>query len=415
VATLLIVGLTLTLVLATALRLLNLRYTARHAERVPDGFEASIDQVTLKNMSAYAHDTARMSIVSDVWFRSLLIGAVGLGGLPAYDSWIAGLSVSFVWQGTLYVLLLFWAIALLSLPFEVYENFVVEARHGFNHSTAKLFWLDFIKSKAIMTVLLAFIAVIGLNIVKWSGEHWWLLVWAFLFVFQLLITLIAPKFIEPLFVKMTPLQSDELQAKILALTNQVGVRVDRIYQVDASRRSGHTNAYFSGIGPVKRVVLFDTLLARLTSEEIVAVLAHELGHWKHRHILKRMIVGQAMMLTACYGAGYLVRWEALPSLVHAANASFFLRLTIVMLLGSVLEFFTEPLMNLWSRTHEWQADAFAMRQVPHGDLQTALVKLAKDNLANLHVHPLYVAYHASHPTLPTRVAKLRDSVNASEH
>lgn len=409
------VGLTLTLVLATALRLLNLRYTERNAERVPNGFETSIDQNTLKKMSAYAHDTARMSIVSDVWFRVLLIAAVVLGGLSTYDSWIAGLSASFVWQGTLYVLLLTWTMALLSLPFEIYENFVVEARHGFNHSTARLFWLDFVKSKGIMTVLLALIAVIGLNIVKWSGDYWWLLVWAFLFAFQLLITLIAPKFIEPLFVKMTPLQSDELQTKILALTNRVGVRVDRIYQVDASRRSGHTNAYFSGIGPVKRVVLFDTLLARMTAEEIVAVLAHELGHWKHRHILKRMVVGQGMMLVACFGAGCLMRWQALPSLIQATHASFFLRLTIVMLIGSVLEFFIEPLMNLWSRAHEWQADAFAMRHVPHGDLQTALIKLAKDNLANLHAHPLYVAYHASHPTLPARVAKLSGSVNAPEY
>jgi STE24 endopeptidase len=307
----------------------------------------------------------------------------------------------------LYVLVLTWATGLLSLPFDLYENFVVEARHGFNHSTAKLFWLDFVKGKLVSTILIGVVAVVGLNIVKWSGAYWWLCVWGFLLAFQLLITLIAPKVIEPLFVKMTPLTSADLQEQILRLTTKAGVRVDRVYQVDASRRSGHTNAYFSGIGPVKRVVLFDTLLARLTSAEIIAVLAHELGHWRHRHVLKRIVAGQVIMLIACCGAAFLVRWDSLPLLVGANQASFFLRLTIVFLIGSVLEFFLEPAMNRWSRVHEWQADAFATGYVPAGDLQTALIKLAKDNLANLHVHPLYIAYHASHPTLPARVARLR--------
>ena len=404
---LLVAGLILVLLLATSLRLVNLRYTRRHAHLVPEGFEGSIDEDTLRKMAAYAQDTARLSLVNDVWFRLLVIGAVWCGALEVYDHWVGGLTSSYVLQGTLFTLLASWLLALLTLPLDLFENFVVEARHGFNHSTAKLFWLDFVKSKIIMTVLIVLVAVIGLNIVKWAGQYWWLLIWAFLFGFQLLVTLIAPKFIEPLFVKMTPLESEGLQAEIVALANKVGVRVDRIYQVDASRRSGHTNAYFSGIGPVKRVVLFDTLLARLTQDEIVAVLAHELGHWKHRHVLRRIAVGQAIMLAACFGAGVLLRWGALPSLVNASTASFFLRVTIALLVGSVLEFFIEPLLNRWSRTQEWEADAFATRYVQRGHLQTALVKLAKDNLANLHVHPLYAAYHASHPTLPARVARLR--------
>jgi STE24 endopeptidase len=406
VSKLLVASLLLVLSLATALRLVNLRYTRRHAHLVPEGFEASIDQDTLRKMAAYAQDTARLSLLSDVWFRLLVIGAVWCGALEIYDQWVGSLASSYLLQGILFALLASWLLVLLSLPLELYENFVIEARHGFNHSTAKLYWLDFVKSKIIMTVLLVLVAVIGLSIVKWAGQSWWLLVWAFLFGFQLLITLIAPKFIEPLFVKMTPLQSEDLRTEIVALSNKVGVRVDRIYQVDASRRSGHTNAYFSGFGPVKRVVLFDTLLARLTQQEIVAVLAHELGHWKHRHILKRIAVGQVIMLAACFGAGVLVRWEALPGLVNATSASFFLRVTIALLVGSILEFFIEPLLNRWSRAHEWEADAFATRHVQREHLRTALIKLAKDNLANLHVHPWYAAYHASHPTLPARVAQL---------
>jgi STE24 endopeptidase len=366
-------------------------------------------------MSVYAVDRARLGLVSDIFFRLLVIAAISCGGLSAYDHWIERLPLSFIAQGVLFVLLLSWAASLFALPFELYENFVVEARHGFNHSSARLFWLDFAKGRLLTTALLSVVTAAGLGIVKVSGQYWWLLAWMFLSAFQLLIILIAPKFIEPLFVKTKPLESEELRARILALTVKVGVKVDRILQVDASRRSGHTNAYFSGFGPVKRVVLFDTLLARLTPDEIVAVLAHELGHWKHRHVLRRILSSQAVLLVACAGAGILVRWDALPRLVNATEASFFLRIAIAMLIGSVLEFFIEPIQNLWSRKHEWQADTFAVSHVPNRDLQSALIKLAKDNLANLHMHPWYVAYHASHPTLPARVARLDQSIHASEH
>lgn len=412
-ATLLLTGLSLTLVLGTLLRLLNIGHTRRNLDHVPEGFEKSIDHATLRRMSAYAQDRARLALVNDAFFRLVVVGAVALGILCVYDDWIQGLTSSLVWQGTLYLLLLSWAGALVALPFELYENFVVEARHGFNHSSTGLFWLDFLKSRAIMTVLLAAVAVVGLTIVELSGRYWWLLIWAFLCALQILITLVAPKIIEPLFVKMSPLQSEELRERILSMTRSVGVRVDRVMQVDASRRSGHTNAYFSGIGPVKRVVLFDTLLTRLSPDEIVAVLAHELGHWKHRHVLQRIVVGQLIVLVACAGAGFLVSWNSLPSLIGAQQASFPLRVTIVLLIGSVLEFFLEPVLNLWSRKHEWQADAFAIQQVPARHLQAALIKLAKDNLANLHMHPWYVAYHASHPTLPARVARLNASDDSS--
>lgn len=415
VAIVLATGLGLTLVLAILLQVMNSQYARRHADRVPKGFESSIDQATLKKMSAYASDRARLALVSDTLIRLLVIAAVSCGWLAYYDAWTTGLSGSFVVQGTFYLLVLSWGMAFLSLPIELYEKFVVEARHGFNHSGARLFWLDFIKGRLVSTVVLGVIALIGLNIVRESGRYWWLSVWAFLFLFQVLITFIAPKVIEPLFVRMTPLSSEQLRDRILRLSAGVGVRVDRIMQVDASRRSGHTNAYFSGFGPVRRVVLYDTLLDRLTPDEVIAVLAHELGHWKHRHVLQRFLLSQGVLFGACAGAGVLVAWEGLPLLVGAVRGSFSLRVTAVVLIGAVVGFFTEPLLNLWSRKQEWQADAFAVKHVPRHHLRAALIKLAKDNLANLHVHPWYAAYHASHPTLPARVAQLSESTHAPEH
>ena len=406
VSNMLVIGLSVVCLIGTWLRLINLRYARQNAHLVPAGFETAVDAETLRKMAAYSQDTARLALANDAWFKLLIIALVGCGALGTYDQWVTRVSSSYVMQGTLFVLIASWASSVMSLPWDLYENFVVEARHGFNHTTAQLFWLDFIKSKLIVSLVIVVVCVAGLYIVRWAGELWWLLIWAFLLIFQVILTIIAPKVIEPLFVKMTPLEAPQLQADIAALANRVGVRVDRLYQVDASRRSGHTNAYFSGFGPVKRVVVFDTLLARLAPEEIVAILAHELGHWKHRHVWQRMIVGQSIMLVACFGVDLLVRWDGLPALVGAHRASFFLRVTIALLVGSLLEFLISPVLSWWSRHHEWQADAFAAAHVERAHLRSALIKLAKDNLANLHVHPWYAAYHASHPSLPARVARL---------
>lgn len=413
VSILLIVGLATTLLMSVALRLMNLAHMKSHAHVIPPGFEAALDPHTLQRMSSYGEDSAKLALIKDFCSQGLVILIVAAGYLGAYERWILSLSSSFVVQGTLFVLVASWLLSLLHLPFDIYENFVVEARHGFNHSGLQLFWADFLKGRLVVSVLLGVLCAGGLSLIQWSGPLWWLTVWGFLFGFQLLITMLAPKVIEPLFFKMTPVTEGELSERIVSLVSSVGVRVEKIFQMDASRRSGHTNAYFSGFGPVKRVVLFDTLLSRLAVDEIVAVLAHELGHWKRKHILRRVAVGQLESLGACFGAYLLVTWHALPQLVFEAEGSFFLRLTVVLLIGSVLGFLLEPVGSWWSRKHEWEADQFATAHVPAESLQRALIKLSTDNLTNLNMHPIYAAWHASHPTMPERVARLAEAASGN--
>ncbi len=391
------------------IRLMNLRHLKRHGNEVPAGFDRAIDTVTLGKMSAYAGDTGWLALVSNLFLQALIIFAIFAGLLERFDQWTLGFVQSFVLQGVCYFLVISWCSALISLPFGIYRNFVVEQRFGFNRMAAGLFWSDFIKGLLLSSVFILILTSSAFCLVRWSPQFWWFLVWAFFLIFQVTITLIAPTLIEPLFMKTTPLAEQELAADICALAKRTGVKVDRVFQVDASRRSGHTNAYFTGLGPVKRVVLFDTLLQKLTRVEILAVLAHELGHWKLRHISKTFIVSQVVALGTIYGAYRLIYWERLPNLIGATYASFPMRVTIVMFIGSLVSVCVSPCFNAWSRRHEWQADKFASGLVDPGTLASGLVKLAVDNLANLHPHPLYSAYYGSHPPTVSRVERLRSA------
>jgi STE24 endopeptidase len=240
-------------------------------------------------------------------------------------------------------------------------------------------------------------------------------VWAFLLAFQLLVTLVAPKWIEPLFIKVKPLEDESLGVDIRAMAARASVRVDRIFQVDASRRSTHTNAYFSGFGPVKRVVLYDTLLDKLDHSEILGVLAHELGHWRLRHILKSLLMLQVVSLAACLAAHWLVEWKGLPGLFGLGSVSLFSRLTLTLYLGTLASTFLTPAFSALSRRNERQADAFACKLADPSALASGLVKLARDNLANLHPHPLYVAVFASHPPTVDRIQRLKSLTYEPEH
>ncbi len=389
------------------IRAVNLRYLRRHAHEVPSGFENAIDAATLGKMSAYTADTGWLSLITSLIIQMLIIVAIFGGLLEDYDRWINRCAHSFVSQGVLYFLILSWIFAIVSIPFESYSNFAIEKRHGFNRITPRLYWSDFAKGLLLTSIFIAILTLCGLSLVKWSNQAWWVLVWAVILLFELTITLIAPKLIEPLFMKITPLKNEQLKADICRLTERAHLRVDQIFQVDASRRSGHTNAYFTGFGPVKRVVLFDTLLEKLEHTEILAVLAHELGHWKRHHIMKSLVLIQGLSLGACYGAYRLINWEGLPNIIGARIASFPMRVSIAMFIGSLIAVFLTPCLNAWSRRHEWQADEYACGLVEPSELASGLIKLARDNLANLHPHPLYARYYGSHPTVVARVARLR--------
>jgi STE24 endopeptidase len=269
-------------------------------------------------------------------------------------------------------------------------------------------WLgDLVKGALLSGALLAAASALGLGLVVLSPHLFWLFAWAAFALLSVLMSIVWPRFIEPLFVKVVPLADPELEPKIRELAARARVQVSRVFQVDASRRSNHSNAYFSGLGPEKRVVLFDTLLARLEKREILGVLAHELGHYRRHHVLKRFIVSELLSLAVFYLA-YLglthvnsARW------VGAAQGSFAFRALVLVFALSLLRFFFTPLFSRWSREHEREADAFA-RELTRDPaaLANGLAKLSRDNLSNLNPHPLYSAFYASHPPARERIAAL---------
>ena len=234
-----------------------------------------------------------------------------------------------------------------------------------------------------------------------------LFVWGLFVVVSVAITYLAPYVIEPLFFMMRPLHVEGLEAEVRALAEKAGVHVSRVLEVDASRRSSHSNAYFTGIGHVKRVVLFDTLFGQMKHGEILAILAHELGHWKRHHVLFRTVFSFAVLFVSLYLAFLLAPADVLPGLVGLESASLPARFLILGTLASLVTFPLTPLSSYWSRRHEWQADAFAvaLHQRPE-DLANALKKLASENLSNLHPHPWYAMFYYSHPPMPERIRKL---------
>jgi STE24 endopeptidase len=390
------------------LRYLNLSYLKAHGHTVPPEFEGAIDPVALRRISDYTVDTSRVGLVESL-IGNILMAIFLFGGLlGAYDRWIASLSGSFIVGGGLFVLILLFMETLINIPFSLYKNFKIENRYGFNTMTLRIWLGDLFKSMCISLVLGAVVVVIALAIIQASPAWWWLWVWAFLLFFGIFVMYISPYVIEPLFFKFEPLKVEGLEEKIRTLLERAGLKVSRVFQVDASRRSRHSNAYFTGIGRVKRIVLFDTLIQQMSEDEILAVLAHEVGHWKKRHVLKRMIQTEGLAFCGLFLAFHLLSWQGLPSLIGLANASFYARMIIVGFMGSLAMFPFTPLFSFLSRRDEWEADRFAADLTQNSDaMASALVKLSHENLANLHPHPLYAKFYYSHPPVVERIRTLR--------
>ena len=390
------------------LKYLNLSYLKMHGHSVPPEFEGVIDPEALRKISDYTLANSRLGLVESLLSNSIMVALLFGGLLGVYDSWIAGLSSSFLWAGVLFFLVMTIAGTLIDIPFSLYRNFKIESQYGFNTMTTRLWITDLAKSTVLSLALGGIVVLAALSIVQWSPGWWWLWVWGFFFVFSIFIMYISPYVIEPLFFKFEPLKTEGLEEKVRALMERAGLKVSRVFQVDASKRSRHSNAYFTGIGRVKRIVLFDTLLAQMSQEEILAVLAHEVGHWKKRHVLKRMIQTEAMAFCGLFAAFHLLAWPGLPGLLGLPHASFYAGAVIVGFLGSLVMFPFTPLFSLLSRRDEWDADRFAAEMTRQPDaMASALRKLSHENLANLHPHPLYAKFYYSHPPVVERIRALR--------
>ncbi|HXV21287.1 MAG TPA: M48 family metallopeptidase [Desulfuromonadales bacterium] len=398
----------LTLAAGLWLRALNLRHLKRHGATVPPEFAGAVDPEVLRRTAAYTLAQSRLGLVESLFGAALTLAFLFGGLLPLYDRWVASLSGSFVLAGLLFFLGLQLAQTLLDIPFSLYRNFMLEARFGFNVMSGRLWLTDLVKSTLLSLVLLGLLTAGALAIIQASPQRWWLWVWALVALVTLFLMYLSPTLIEPLFYKFEPVRDEELKARIEALTAKAGLQVSAVQQVDASRRSRHSNAYFTGIGRVKRIVLFDTLLAQMTHDEILAILAHEAGHWKQGHIRRRLWAAELLSLAAFCLAFHLLQWGGLPQLLGFPQSSFFAQVVILGFLGSLVSFPLTPFGSWLSRRHERQADRFACRLTGEpASLASALIKLAKENLANLHPHPLYAWFHYSHPPIVVRVRELR--------
>jgi STE24 endopeptidase len=376
---------------------------------LPDAFAGQIDAARLAESDAYALAGDKLGLVEDCLSVLLTLLFLFTGLLPWYDQLVAGFTEGFILNGLLFFGLLMLVQLLLGIPFSLYRNFVLEARFGFNRMSFKLWLLDTAKSLLIGGILFGLLTGGSLWLVAMAPQSWWLWVWGFWAGLALFLLYFSPLLIEPLFFKFSPLAKPELEDGVRELLRKAGVQAGKVLQVDASKRSGHSNAYFTGIGKVKRVVLFDTLMEQLEDQELLAVLAHELGHWRCGHIRKRLIKGQFVALASCWLAFTLLNADWLPGLLGLEQLSFAGQVLLISWLASLLSFFWTPISSWFSRRDERQADQFAIDLVGSGqELASGLVKLARENLSSLFPHPLYVAIYYSHPDLVTRVGWLEE-------
>jgi STE24 endopeptidase len=387
---------------------INLRYMRKSGATIPPEFEGKVDEGLMKRIQEYEADKTVFGFVSSIFGNIVTIVFVFGGLLDIYNSWTASLDLSFIISGWLFFILLTYAGEFLSMPFSLYSTFKIENKYGFNTMTLRLWISDFIKSIIISTIIMSLAIFAGLWIIKWSPHYWWFLVWGFLFVFSVFIMYISPYVIEPLFNKFTPIEDESLKNKIIRLTEKTGIRVSRIFRMDASKRSRHTNAYFTGIGRVKRIVLYDTLLEGMSHDEILAVLAHEIGHWKKKHLLKTLAAFEVFSLISLYVSYRLIQSDFLLTLFNISTNTIFAKFIILAFLGGILSVVLQPIVNFFSRRHERQADRASYEFTKDADSTvSALVKLSKENLSNLYPHPLYVVLYYSHPPILERIKNIK--------
>jgi STE24 endopeptidase len=388
----------------------QVRHVARHRGAVPEGFADRIGLAAHQRAADYTIARVRLGIVETVVSAVLLIGFTMLGGLQ----WLMGAAQAIA-PGSpaiapvVFVALVVVAGAIVDLPIEAWRRFRLEQRFGFNRMTPALFVADTLKGALVGAALGLPLLALVLWLMRASGELWWLWTWIAWMAFNLAVMVLFPTVIAPLFNKFEPLPEGEVRDRVQALLARCGFRARGLFVMDGSRRSAHGNAYFTGLGRARRIVFFDTLLARLDADEIEAVLAHELGHFKLRHIPKRIALTFGISLAGLWLLGWLSRqpwfYQALgltpepPMADAAALVLFFLALP-------VFAFPLQPLFALASRRHEFQADAFAAAQTDPKHLASALVKLYEDNASTLTPDPVHSAFHDSHPPAVQRIGRL---------
>jgi STE24 endopeptidase len=389
---------------------LNVSYLRKCGAVVPEVFRESVDQEKLRKISAYTADSDHFGIIATMANQALFLAILLSGFLPWFvgiiDPWGFGLIV----DGFIFFAVLSIFANLFRIPFSLYDTFVIEERYGFNTMTLKMWISDLIKSMAILAFLCGLLLWVLLTLVVHGGNTWWAWAWILVGLFELLMLWLFPVVIAPLFNKFGPIEDRTLEDHIKTLMEKVGLQVKGVFRMDASKRSKHTNAYFTGMGRSKRIVLFDTLLASHAEEEILAVLAHEIGHWKKKHVLKQIILLEIFSLAVFYGVAKFLNWPLLYQTFGFQESIPYVGLFLIGALISPLGYFVQPLESAISRKFEREADDFVLELMKTGEpMRSALKRLAVDNLANLTPHPLYAWFYYSHPPLAERIERLTPS------
>ncbi len=396
------------------------RHVARHRDAVPPAFAQDVMLSAHQRAAAYTLDKLKFGLVSTSVSTAILIGWTLLGGLDQLNTVVRD-AVLPRWGALPYQLALLGAFALigtiLEWPLEAWNTFKLEQRHGFNRMTWGMWVGDQVKQMLLTLVLGGPLAALILWIMGAAGPQWWLWAWGAWVSFTLLLMVIFPIFIAPLFNKFTPLEDQALIARVNALMARCGFTAKGFFVMDGSRRSAHANAYFTGLGAAKRVVFFDTLLSKLTHGEVEAVLAHELGHFKHRHVLKRMVMMFVMSLLGFALLGWLTQqmffYTGLGVRPNLSAPNDAVALLLFMLALPPFMFFVSPVFAYFSRRDEYEADAYACAQSSGQDLSQALIKLYKDNSATLTPDPVYVSFYYSHPPALERLSAMQQLTQAA--
>lgn len=399
------------LVLTTLIRFwLGRRHIAfiqSHRNTVPPAFASNISLDAHQKAADYSSAKTRLVIIES-FVQAILLFALTLGGGLQWidEAWRGILTDAEIFRGALVILSAFVISSLVEIPLDYYKTFVVDERFGFNKMTRSMFFIDLIKHAVVGLALGAPLLFAALWLMQGAGNWWWLYLWVLWSGFNLLMLAVYPTVIAPLFNKFSPLTDEALKTRIETLLTRCGFKSQGLYVMDGSRRSSHGNAYFTGFGAAKRVVFFDTLLDRLDADEIEAVLAHELGHFKHKHVIKRIAL---MFIVSFFGLallGWLVNQSWFYADLGVATPSNYMSLLLFILVSPVFTFLFRPLLAGYSRKNEFEADEYAATHSDAKHLIEALVKLYRDNASTLTPDPLHSAFYDSHPPASIRIAKL---------
>jgi STE24 endopeptidase len=399
------------LALATATRLWlaarHLSHVRAHRERVPEAFAAEIGPDAHRKAADYTCAKTRLAI-AEVVFGAAVLLALTFGGVL---QWLHGVSAAFleegVGRGLLLLVLVGALMTVLDLPFGIYRTFVIESRFGFNKMTPALYLLDFARSIALALAFGLPLGAIVLWLMAQAGAYWWLYAWLTWIAFNLFMVAVYPTWIAPLFNRFSPMQDPELKERVERLMARCGFKLKGLMVMDGSRRSTHGNAYFTGFGASKRIVFFDTLLARLSPGEVEAVLAHELGHFKLRHVVKRMAWLSAASLFTLWLLAWIMQQAWFYEGLNVQAPSTAMALVLFAIVLPQFTILLQPLGAALSRRHEFEADRYAAEHASARDLVSALVKLYRDNAATLTPDPLHSVFYDSHPPALARIARLQ--------